>query len=161
MPYLIDGNNLIFALIEAGPEVDRVGLCELLARLVDAGEKVRVVFDGPAPQHPADLRIAESGVAASFCPGRAADGEIIDWIAADSAPRLLTVVSSDREIRRAASRRKCKCMNSDEFARALSQIQRVPGQGDSDCKGEPSEKRDGLTSDQISSWLTEFGLDGE
>ena len=47
VPYLIDGNNLIFALREVGPEVDRLGLCELLDRLAARGERVCVIFDGP------------------------------------------------------------------------------------------------------------------
>lgn len=161
MPYLIDGNNLIFALMEVGPEVDRVGLCELLAALAAAGERVRVVFDGPPPEHPASQRLADTGVAASFCPGSSADDEIIDRLNADSAPRLLTVVSSDRRIRKAATRRKCKSVRSEDFAKALSQMLRVAGQPRPADKAEPQEKRKGLTPEQTRRWLAEFGLDGQ
>ncbi len=160
MPYLIDGNNLIFALAEAGPEVDRVGLCELLAGLVTAGEKVRIVFDGPAPGPPADRRIAETGVAVTFCPGSPADDEIIARIQADSAPRLLTVVSTDRQLRRAATRRKCTAVTSEDFARRLSQMLRVAN-GPAAGQREPREKRTGLTAEETKKWLAEFGLDGE
>ncbi len=161
MPYLIDGNNLIFALMEVGPEVNRVELCELLAGLVDGGERVRVVFDGPAPKHPADVRIADSGVLASFCPGKPADGEIIDWIKSDSAPKLLTVVSSDREIRTAAGHRKCKCVASLSFAKTLLQNPRVNGSGVAGGEKEPPQKETGLSADETSSWLSEFGLNGD
>jgi len=160
MPYLIDGNNLIFALAEVGPEVGRVGLCELLAGLVSAGQKVRIVFDGPAPGPPADARIAETGVGASFCPGSPADDEIIACIDADSAPRLLTVVSSDRQIRRAAAKRRCTVVTSEDFARRLSQILRVAN-GPAAGRCEPREKRTGLTPEETRRWLAEFGLDGE
>ena len=160
MPYLIDGNNLIFALAEVGPEVDRVGLCELLAGLVSAGGKVRIVFDGPAPSPPADQRIAETGVAVTFCPGSPADDEIIAQLHADSAPRLLTVVSSDRQIRRAATRRKCKAVTSEDFARRLPQILRLAN-GPTAGRREPRQKRTGLTPEETIKWLAEFGLDGE
>ena len=160
MPYLIDGNNLIFALAEVGPEVDRVGLCELLAGLVSAGEKVRVVFDGPAPAPPGDRRIAETGVAVTFCPGSPADDEIIAQLETDTSPRLLTVVSSDRQIRRAATRRKCTSVTSEDFARRVSQILRVAN-GPAAGRCEPREKRTGLTAEETRKWLAEFGLDGE
>jgi len=158
MPYLIDGNNLIFALAEVGPEVNRVGLCELLAGLVTAGQKVRVVFDGPPPAPPGGQRIAETGVTATFCPAGPADSEIIAAIESDSAPRLLTVVSSDRQIRRAAAKRKCVSVTSEEFARRLSQMLRVAGEP-AGGGGEPHEKRNGLTADDIRRWLDEFGLE--
>ncbi len=160
VPYLIDGNNLIFALIEVGPEVDRVGLCLLLAPLVEAGRRVRVVFDGPPPERPGSQQIADTGVAVSFCPGSSADEEIIDRLNADSAPRLLTVVSSDRRIRKAAARRKCKSVRSEDFAKGLSQMLRLAGQPRPTDKAEPPEKRKGLTPEQTRSWLDEFGLDG-
>jgi len=48
VPYLIDGNNLMHALAKAGGSASRVGLCRLLEKLTAGGQRVRVVFDGPA-----------------------------------------------------------------------------------------------------------------
>ncbi len=59
MPYLIDGNNLIHALMEVGPEVERVGLCAVLAQALPTGEDICVVFDGPYPQRGIPAELAE------------------------------------------------------------------------------------------------------
>ena len=49
MPYLIDGNNLIFALRKVGLEVGRGGLCAILREFQHASrDRVTVVFDGVA-----------------------------------------------------------------------------------------------------------------
>jgi len=158
MPYLIDGNNLIFAMMEVGPEIGRLGLCRLLATLVQAGQKVRVVFDGPPPPAPTAQQLIDTGIQASFCPKAPADREIIELIREDSAPKLLTVVSSDREIRRAAAPRRCKSISSEDFARSLCKIPPVSDGPPLPGHGEPNEKRKGLRPEQTKRWLKEFGL---
>ena len=156
MPYLIDGNNLIPALAEVGPEVGRVALCELLARAFPAGEDVCVVFDGPRPDTgvPVELDVRLTII---FSPGRPADLTIIDRIEANTAPKRLVVVSSDREIRQHARRRRCKSIASDEFAATLV---RMLGRGDRSASPgrEPSEKHEGLGESDTDHWLDYFGM---
>ena len=156
MPYLIDGNNLIPALAEIGPEVGRVALCELLARAFPMGEDICVVFDGPRPDTgvPAELDVR---LRIMFSPGRPADLTIIDRIEADTAPKRLIVVSSDREIRQHARRRRCRSVPSDEFAATLL---RLLGRPETKHATEPSEKHEGLGESDADDWLDYFGIDG-
>jgi hypothetical protein len=157
MPYLIDGNNLIPALGEVGPEVGRVALCELLARAFPAGEDICVVFDGPRPDTgvPAELDVR---LRIMFSPGRPADLTIIDRIESDTAPKRLIVVSSDREIRQHARRRRCQSVPSDEFAATLV---RLLGRPRPSRSKEPSEKHEGLAETETDHWLDYFGMDGK
>ncbi|MCA9244916.1 MAG: hypothetical protein KDA32_13240, partial [Phycisphaerales bacterium] len=80
----------------------------------------------------------------------------------DSAARLLTVVSSDREVMRAAKRRKATAIDCDAFWQSLrKRLERPPAVRPT----EPAEKRDGLGDDETATWLREFGFapsgDGE
>ena len=155
MPYLIDGNNLIHALMEVGPEVRRVGLCEVLAEALPTDEEITVVFDGPHPEGGLPAEVARR-LEAIFTPGRPADGTICARIDADSAPRRLTVVSSDREIRRHARRRRCQSVRSEDFARELCRLLRKASRPHE--HGEPPEKRSGLDEGSTDDWLRLFGL---
>ena len=152
VPYLIDGNNLIHALAEVGPEVSRTGLCGVLAAAL-AGETVCVVFDGPQRME-LSPQVAEA-VEAVYCPGRKADDTVIARMNADSAPRRLIVVSSDREIRRHARRRRCESVTSEQFARTLVGI--LGRQDRPRRASEPPEKHHGLAADQTDDWMELFG----
>jgi len=157
MPYLIDGNNLIHAVMEVGPELRRVGLCAALARALPESEDVCVVFDGPHPQQGFPAALAER-LEAIFTPGRPADMTIIERIDASSAPKRLTVVSSDREIRRAATRRRCQSITSEDFAQTLCRMLEEVGRP---RPTEPTEKRHGLPEEQTDACLKYFGLGGQ
>ncbi|HDZ20753.1 hypothetical protein LCGC14_0431540 [marine sediment metagenome] len=158
MPNLIDGNNVLHALAEVGPELGRSGLCALLARVADPKDPTCIVFDGPRRgELPEGL--AEVGIEAVFCPGRKADGVIIERLQADSAPRRLVVVSTDREIRREAQRRRCQSVTSEQFSRTLMRdLRKAAARKD---RREPPEKHQGLADDQTDQWLTYFGLGGD
>jgi len=158
MPFLIDANNLMHALADVGYAVERAGLCELLTTALGSGGRCEVVFDGPehTPEHTSHM--ISLGVGVHYGPGGTADDVIEDLIAADSAPRRLTVVSTDRRIRAAARRRRCKSITSQDFSRFLrGRLQTPPPAGPS----EPIEKRKGLDPDQTRRWLREFGVDTE
>ena len=155
VPLLIDGNNLMHALGKAGIQVDRTGLCRLLDELASAGERVRVVFDGPARSGSPSGQVEQARIDVAYSGRGSADDVILREIAADTAPRRLTVVSTDREIRRAARRRRCKLATSDEFVRFLLRMRR---RADRPRPTEPPEKRRGLTTEQASLWLRELGL---
>ena len=155
MPFLIDGNNLIFAMADVGRDVGRGGLCKMLSVLVDSGRQVTVVFDGPPPRKPLAKQIAAGGVETIYSGTIKADILICEEIAANTAPRRLSVVSTDREIRSAARKRRCKGIRSEDFARVLVQLQTPPPSE----PPEPPEKRKGLTKGQVAHWLKEFGID--
>jgi len=156
VPFLIDGNNLIHALRQAGIEVGRVGLRQLLGRLSSGGEKVQLVFDGPPPAEVPGGQSDDRGLEVAYSAARSADELIVERIAGDTAPRRLTVVSSDREIRRAARRRRCRLATSQDFIEFLLRalVRRAKSR-----PAEPPEKRKGLTAEQARRWLRELGLD--
>ena len=155
MPYLIDGNNLIYALADAGREVGRGGLCKLLAPLL-ARESVTVVFDGPPPPAPMARQIEQTGITVQYSSHRPADEAIIEHIQANSAPRRLAVVSTDREIRKSARRRRCKSVTSEDFAILLEKLARPSTRR---SPSEPPEKTDGLGGKHVADWMKEFGFE--
>ena len=100
--------------------LDEGRLCEALSRSPWAESPITVVADG----RPKPLRASESpaaGVELIFAGShRSADELIIQQIRHDSAPRRLTVVSSDREIRAAARRRRARDLSSEDFVEKLA-----------------------------------------
>ncbi len=146
------------------PPDDLPGQINLLGTILsangfgDAGTVI--VCDGAMPKgvsgNPA------SGVAIRFAgPGREADALIEELIEADTGPRHLLVVSSDRRILRAAQRRRAHIATSEAFLRRLKN---VPDNNDDDGPGEGgnSPRRNApLSEEEVESWLTEFGISQE
>jgi hypothetical protein len=96
-----------------------------------------------------DVSVGYSGA------GVSADEVLQRAICADSAARLLLVVSSDHEIAKAARRRRAKSVRSDEFwARVLRDIARPVKPS-----LEPEAKQGGLQPDEVDRWLRELELD--
>jgi predicted RNA-binding protein with PIN domain len=156
MGFLIDGNNLNFALVDAeGRPVSRGRLCQMLGPLLAAGEWVCVVFDGPPPQAARAAQIAGQ-VHVQYAAPQSADRVLLRLIRDDTAPRRLTVVSSDREIRQAARRRRCQGVTSEQFASFVHRL---------NCRTrpagieEPAEKTCGLSPRQLDHWLKEFQVE--
>lgn len=159
MPFLIDGNNLLFAAREAEGPDRPPGRSLLCARLGDwarrTGAQVHVVFDGPAPDAPFAKQIGDPDIQVSFSGrGVTADAALIAALASDSAARRLVVVSTDREIRAAARRRRARVLRSDEF---WARLQRDLARPETPPR-EPPEKRHGLTPGEGAAWLRELGL---
>ncbi len=72
----------------------------------------------------------------------------------DSAPRRLVVVSNDREIQKAARRRRAKVMSCEQLISLLTR----PTTG----SGETLDKPTGaLGAAEIEMWLAEFDVDGD
>lgn len=159
MPVLVDGNNLLFATRKVeDPDrlLGRSGLCHALGDwAARTGERVHVVFDGPRPTRDLVRQIRHPSINLTFSgAGRSADAVLIQMIEADSAARRLVVVSSDREIMRAAKRRKARPVKSDEFWISVrNDLAKEPPQ-----RLEPEEKRHGLEPTDTERWLREFGL---
>ncbi len=158
MPLIIDGNNLLHTPMP--PALAGLGesrLCQLLTRTAWAGQRMVVVCDGA----PGPLRAADSPVDAVELihagRGRSADDVIIELINADTAPKRLTVVSSDHQIRKAARRRRARVMTSDKFVLVLA----AAGSG----RGGPASHRSAkpavgpLTEHEIEHWLDTFGIE--
>ncbi len=110
MPLLIDGYNLLYATgivgRGSGPgglERSRLALLNFLAHSLDPADlpHTTVVFD--AHDAPAGLprTVGHGGLNVRYAAGyESADALIAELIRAESAPRRLVVVSSDREIQR-------------------------------------------------------------
>jgi hypothetical protein len=132
--------------------LDAPGLAELVARsrkwpgavLVCDGVKPRGVPGAPG----VELRFAG--------PGRDADSLIERMIGDAPDPKRLTVVSSDRRVKAAAKRARCKALSSEGFLRQLvERIEsgRVPA--GSPSAGKPEVPLDAFA---LRRWLDEFGV---
>lgn len=76
----------------------------------------------PGETEPGDLEHATPRIAVHYAgPGRDADTVIHGLIRASSSPARLTIVSTDREIRRHAMRRRARTIVSESFLKHLSE----------------------------------------
>lgn len=161
MPVIIDGYNLLHAARRCDEDGDlgRGQLCQLLGRWGRvARQEVLVVFDGAAPPEPLGRQLHGVGIEVIYSgPGRSADDLVVERIDASSAPRRLMVVSSDRQVRRAARRRRCGQVGSADF---FEQVLRVLARGRR-SEPEPPEKRAGPAPEEVDEWLRRFGYDGD
>jgi len=176
MPFIIDGCNLLWSIQETGHRIpdssvrERASLSEAdeepgpigevqLCRMIGGylkliGESGKIIFDGVGPRDKSafdnitDVEVLFAG------PGRDADTVIEDKIQANTAPRRLVIVSSDRRLRRAARTREAAAVKSEDFwKRLLKELSRKK------TAREPSGKRHGLTESETKQWLQFLGLD--
>ncbi len=160
MPVLIDGNNLLHAVraIE-DPErlFGRFMLNDALGRWVHCtGNRVHVVYDGPAPTEDLAQQLGHADIQMTFSgSGVTADAVLRTLLENDSAARNLLVVSSDHEVMRSARRRRARAIRSNEF---WDTLQRDLARRTTKTL-EPEEKKHGLEPDATEHWLREFGLD--
>ena len=156
--FIIDGHNLLHSI----PEVDEgsksisdIQLCRIVGRYLKLiGEKGEIIFDGTGPRDKSEFdNISNLEV---FFAGLGTDTDTIieDKIRANTAPKRLTIVSSDRRLRKAAQARKVTVMKSELFWNNLQkQLSRKKG------IREPAAKRQGLTDSETKQWLEFFGLE--
>ena len=125
---------------------------------LNAKLKLPVVFDAAAPPADRPDRMKLKGLTVLFAVGdENADARIEALIAAHSAPRSLTVVSTDLRVRQAAQRRRARAVTSDEYLTRLSggrkgQIE-LPT---SKPTAEEVARSDGLSASEAAYWLAEF-----
>jgi predicted RNA-binding protein with PIN domain len=158
MPIIIDGHNLLWSIQKPGEDskaITDLQLCCIIGRylkLID--ENGEIIFDGKGPpdksgfDNISSLEVLFAGLTTD------ADTVIEDKIRANTAPKRLTVVSSDRRIRNAARARKAEAVKSDVFWNNLQKQLR--------CKRtakEPTAKRFGLSEGETEQWLKFLGLD--
>lgn len=125
MRRLIDGYNLMLAACELGKPLGPDGLRKArnrflnrLAPLLGPNEAAvtTIVFDAAAAPRHLPRTSTHRGMTLIFAdPDETADDRIESLIAKDPAPRALTVVSSDRRLRRAAERRRAVWISADAF----------------------------------------------
>ena len=97
---IIDGHNLLWSIQKVREQFDSVsdvGLCRIVGSYLKAiDEKGEIVFDGTGPpdktgfDNISNLEVFFAGLASD------ADSVIEDKIKANTAPKRLTIVSSDR-----------------------------------------------------------------
>ena len=157
MMILIDGYNLLHSIQKTSEDLESitdVQLCNIISRyLVRIAEDGEIIFDGIGP--PEKSAFDNINKLEVIFAGRTSDADSVieDKIKTSTAPKKLTVVSSDRRIRRAARARKAVSVKSDVFwGRLCKQLARK------NLPKEPAEKRHGLTESETEQWLELFDL---
>ncbi len=155
--FIIDGYNLLWSVHKEADhgELDDLQLCRLIGQYLRLIRRQgQIVFDGIGPPdkvpfgHISNLEVIFSGQT------KDADTVIEAKIAADSAPKRLTIVSSDQRIRKAARAAKAVSVKSEKFYSWMIQLlsRKRP-------QAEPSEKKLGLDQAQTKQWLKYFNLE--
>jgi len=158
MPLLIDGYNLLWAiqkLPDTSDSINDIKLCRLIDRyLVVTKQTGQMVFDGIGP--PEKNAFDNFTKLDIIFTGRRTDADTVieDKIKINTAPKRLTVVSSDNRIRDAARRRKAISLKSEEFwstiHKALARKQKT---------SEPTQKQIGLDESETKRWMDLFGIE--
>ena len=113
-----------------------------------------MIFDGAGPpdksgfDNVSNLEVVFAGL------GGDADTVIEDKIIASTSPKRLTIVSSDRRLRKAARTRRCNSLKSEVFWEDVQkQLNRKrPAR-------EPAAKRHGLSESETDQWLDFLGFE--
>jgi uncharacterized protein len=157
MPLLIDGYNLLWAVQKRAEGVENIGdvdLCRILGKyLYLTRQTAQIVFDGIGPPEKnafdniRGLDVFFSGAASD------ADTVIENKIQANTAPRRLTVVSSDRRLRKAAQLRRAVSVKSELF---WNDVCKTMSRRKKD--NEPEAKRRGISEGETEQWMRFFKL---
>jgi uncharacterized protein len=166
MHYLIDGYNVMYAAGLLGKRLGADRFRQVRSRflndLADAlgpleSHLTTVVFD--AAQAPDDVpnTLSHKGISVLFAvDSESADERIEQLIAHHSAPKSLTVVSTDRRLRTAATRRKAHAVTADAFLVTLDD-RRNQRKTATAPPQPPQPTRDvTLSPEESAYWLREF-----
>lgn len=156
MPFLVDGYNLLRQIEKMSDEpTTDIQMCQILGRYFrNINDTCQIIFDGIGPPDKSGM-FSISNVEVIFSGSNVEADEVIEQkISANTAPKRLSVVSSDIRIRKAARVRKAQDIKSDIFwLEVIKEInKKTPTK-------EPAQKRDGLTKGETDEWLDIFGLD--
>jgi len=164
MGLIIDGYNLLHATgivgRGIGPGTLRRARGALLnfvmASVALEGRKnTTVVFDAKGAPPGLPRKMDHGGITVLFAAEHEnADALIEALIRADSAPRRLTVVSSDHRIQRAAKRRRATAIDSDKWYARMIEMRRAHTQHGSPADVKPHTP---LSKAEVERWLREFG----
>ena len=153
MPLLVDGHNLIGQMpgLKLSDADDEGELVMLLRRYSTAkrSRQVVVVFDHGVYGHPQTLD--GYGVSCYFARSpQDADAQLIKRIRALKRPRDWTLVTSDRQVARAAEDHGVRVIGSHTFARQLIAPARP-------AATQPEQRDVRLSEAEIAEWLRLFG----
>ncbi|MDG2021576.1 MAG: NYN domain-containing protein [Phycisphaerales bacterium] len=161
MPTLVDAYNVLHVVGVLPPELAGIDLEELAALLAGSRfdrDEVLLICDGiPKPHRvEGDGRIHVRFAGA----GTTADELIIHLVRTSSAPRRLTVVSSDREITEHARRRRAAVLSSESFLALLAKDhagkpRSNPGAGKRTAGTHRPDRR------QVEDWLKLFNVEDD
>ncbi len=164
MPLLIDGYNLLSAVGILGRGVGpgslqraRLALLNFLAESLEPSEipRTTVVFDAADPPPGLPRSVSHRGLTVRFASQyEDADALIEELIRADSAPRRLTVVSSDHRLQRAARRRKAKFIDSDAWYARIVRQRRERRESTPETPAKPPVP---LLEEDVDYWIRQFG----
>ncbi len=164
MAILIDGYNVMHIVGILGRVVgpgtlqrSRLALLNFLAESLEPEEikRAAVVFDAKDPPPGLPRTVKHRGITVHFASDyENADAQIEALIGADSAPRQLTVVSSDHRIQRAAHRRKARPVDSDAWYAEIVRRRRDREQSMPKSSARPPVP---LLEEDIHYWVHQFG----
>jgi predicted RNA-binding protein with PIN domain len=164
MSLLIDGYNLMHAAgmlgRRRGPgvlEKARLALLNVLAESLDPADVPRttVVFDAKQAPRGVPRMLVHRGIGVRFAAEQEEADELIEeLIRTDSAPRRLTVVSSDHRLQTAARRRRATAVDSEPWFDALLQARRQRREA---LPQPPSQGENTLREGDVEYWLAQFG----
>ncbi len=155
---IIDGNNLLHTVYKIegdSTSTNDIELCRMVnAYLKLTGQSGEIIFDGTGPHDKSQFENV-SYVEIFFAgAGTDADTVIEEKIRVNSAPKRLTIVSSDRRLRKSAHTRKATALKSEDFwaeiQKQLSKKRPIP---------EPKAKREGISEIETEQWLDIFGIE--
>lgn len=150
---LIDGYNLLFCIVKPDStklEEQRDALVADLDRYAArTNQAVRIFFDRGGPRRGKRGRVEIVHVENRS----SADERIVDALEGTPDRTRYRVVSSDREIRRAAESRRFEAVESAAFWKEVLAAL-APPEG-----GEPPQKQDGIGPGEADYWMKQFGLD--
>lgn len=158
MPLLLDAYNILHVVGVLPPDLAGIDLDELADLVADSrfrGDEAILVCDGVPKRH----AVTHPSVHVRFAgAGRTADETIVRLVRRSSAPKRITVVTSDREIVQAVRRRRAGVIPSDRFLAMLAEDHTRPGspsRSSSTSAMHPSDRR------QVDAWLRLFRVDPE
>ncbi len=162
VPLIIDTYNVLH--VEgvlpahlAGLDVD--GLARLIAASRFAADAVWLVCDGSSQRARRMGRVVIEPAGA----GRSADDHIADWLASYSAPRRVTLVTSDRAVARRGRARGASCVSSEEFlAMLVADEPKAGARAKARRVAEADPRRAVPLSDrEVAGWMRLFGISAE
>ncbi len=171
MHLLIDGYNVLHAVGLLGGGVGpgglrraREALLGVLAASLEPKQRAAttVVFDAhhAPPDVPATVRYR--GLTVRYAVGYPdADTLIEELIRRESAPKQLTVVSSDQQIRRAARRRKAVSLGAEAWYEQLLARREAARKQAKPQDGPSASPPVVLSAEEVDFWVDEFGGEAE
>ena len=167
MALIIDGYNLMYAagilgrgIGPGGLERSRLALLNFVAEAIDAEElpTTTIVFDARHAPPGLPSMLVHRGMTVCFAARHENADELIEeLIRADSAPRRLTVVSSDHRLQRAAHHRRARAIDSDRWYSDMLRHRAARGAAPSPATVKPTQPAAG----EVEFWLRQFADEPE